>query len=158
VRGGLKVRAEADSATADPEVFAALGEVEIRGRPFRVREAGRLKHQVRLHLEGIDTLELAQELVGQELCGDPERFPPLNEGEYYWFQVLGLEVVLAADGTSLGRLEEIIPAGAHDVYVVRRGDREVLLPAVEEVIAEINLKEGVIKVNPPAGLLEIYAD
>ena len=60
MRGGLKVRAEADSATADPEVFAAIGEVEIRGQPFRVREAGRLKHQVILHLEGIDTLERAR--------------------------------------------------------------------------------------------------
>jgi 16S rRNA processing protein RimM len=62
-------------------------------------------------------------------------------------------VVNAADGALLGYLEEIIPTPAHDVYVVRQGGREVLLPAVEDVIVEINLKEGVLKASPPEGLL-----
>ena len=50
------------------------------------------------------------------------------------------------------------PTGAHDVYVVRQGKREVLLPAVEEVIQEIDLHEGFVKVRPPEGLLDLYAD
>jgi 16S rRNA processing protein RimM len=72
--------------------------------------------------------------------------------------VLGLPVVNAADGARLGHLDHIISTPGHDVYAVRQGEREVLLPAVEEVIVEINLEEGVIKVLPPEGLLETYAD
>jgi 16S rRNA processing protein RimM len=62
-------------------------------------------------------------------------------------------VINVADGTLLGYLDEIIPTPAHDVYVVRQGEREVLLPAVEDVIVEINMEAEVIKVAPPEGLL-----
>jgi 16S rRNA processing protein RimM len=85
--------------------------------------------------------------------GDRRRFPPLPPGEYYWFQVLGLPVVNVADGARLGYLDHIIPTPGHDVYVVVEGEREVLLPAVEDVIVEINLEAGVIRVSPPEGLL-----
>jgi 16S rRNA processing protein RimM len=153
IRGALKVRADADAATTDPEVFIALGEVWLGGSSYRVLAAERPKNQVILRLAGIDTRNQAEALVGQTLQGDRRRFPPLPDGEYYWFQVLGLPVVNVTDGALLGRLAEIIPTPAHDVYVVRQGEREVLLPAVEDVIVEINLKEGVIKTEPPEGLL-----
>ena len=70
---------------------------------------------------------------------------------------MGLPVLNAQDGALLGSLEEIIPTPGNDVYVVRQGERELLLPAVEEVVTEINLEEGWIKVAPPPGLLETYA-
>ena len=86
------------------------------------------------------------------------RFPTLPPGEFYWFQVLGLPVVNQADGALLGHLDHIISTPGHDVYVVRQGERELLLPAVEDVIVEINLEAGMIRVLPPLGLLEAYAD
>ncbi|MEJ2672598.1 MAG: ribosome maturation factor RimM [Deltaproteobacteria bacterium] len=153
IRGAVKVRADAEAATTDPEVFAALGEVWIGGQSFRVLEAGRHKSQVVLQLAEVDTRSRAETLVGLAVQGDRRRFPPLPEGEYYWFQVLGLPVVNVADGSLLGYLEEIIPTPAHDVYVVRAGEQEVLLPAVEEVIVEISLEEGLIRAAPLEGLL-----
>jgi len=153
IRGAVKVRADAEATTTDPEVFAALGEVWIGGQRYRVLEVGRLKTQVILWLAGVDTRNQAEALVGLAVEGDRVRFPALPEGEYYWFQVLGLPVINAADGALLGYLEEIIPTPGHDVYVVRQGEREVLLPAVEDVIIEINLEEGVLKASPPEGLL-----
>jgi len=157
LRGAVKVRADAHAATTDPQVFQALGEVEIGGRSYRILEASRLKGQVLLYLEGVATRNQAEALTGLELTGATGRFPRLPPGEFYWFQVLGLPVLHAGDGVLLGYLQEIIPTPGHDVYAVRRDDRELLLPAVEEVITEINLQEGWIKVNPPPGLLEAYA-
>ena len=158
IQGAVKVRADAEAATSDPEVFAALGEVWIGGRGYRVLKAGRHKNQVLLWLEGVDTRSRAEEMAGLKVLGDRRRFPRLPPGEYYWFQVLGLPVINAADGALLGHLDHIIATPGHDVYAVRQGEREVLLPAVEEVIVEINLEAGVIKVLPPPGLLETYAD
>lgn len=157
LRGALKVRADAATATTDPAVIAALGEVEVGGKRYRVIDASRQKTQVLLRLEGIATRDQAEALIGREVRGEVERFPQLPEGEYYWFQVLGLPVINDADGGLLGHLREIIATPAHDVYVVRRGEEELLLPAVEEVITEINLAEGWIKVLPPPGLIETYA-
>jgi 16S rRNA processing protein RimM len=154
LKGALKIRFDAASATTDPEVIEALGEVAVDGKPYPVLHAERLKNQVLLYLQGIDNRDQAEALVGRKVEAQRRRFPPLAEGEYYWFQVLGLEVINAASGGVIGRLTEIIPTPAHDVYAVRQGSREILLPAVEEVIVEINLEEGFIKVAPPPGLLE----
>jgi 16S rRNA processing protein RimM len=153
IRGAVKVRPDAEAATTDPEVFAALGEVWIGGQSYQVLQAERHKNQVLLFLGGVDTRSRAEALAELAVQGDRRRFPPLPPGEYYWFQVLGLPVVNAADGTLLGYLDHIIPTPGHDVYVVLLGEREVLLPAVEDVIVEINLEEGVIKASPPEGLL-----
>jgi 16S rRNA processing protein RimM len=158
IKGAVKVRADAEAATTDPEVFAALGQVWIGGQWYKVLEAERSKNQVRLWLDGVNTRDQAEKLMGQQVLGDRRRFPPLPPGEYYWFQVLGLPVVNTVDGTRLGYLDHIIPTPGHDVYVVVEGEREVLLPAVEDVIVEIDLKAGVIKASPPLGLLEVDAD
>jgi 16S rRNA processing protein RimM len=153
IKGAVKVRADAEAATTDPEVFAALGEVWIGGRGYQVLQAERHKNQVLLQLAGVVTRNQAEELAGLAVQGDRRRFPPLPPGEYYWFQVLGLPVINVADGARLGYLDHIIPTPGHDVYVVVEGEREVLLPAVEDVIVEINLEDGVIKASPPEGLL-----
>ena len=157
IRGAVKVRPDAAAATTDPEVFAALGEVVIGGQTFAILQADRLKNQVLLRLAGVDTRSRAEQLTGRQVLGDRRRFPPLPPGEYYWFQLLGLPVYDAGDGALLGRLQEILPTPGHDVYVVVQGQRELLLPAVAEVVVEINLEEGFLKVAPTPGLLENYA-
>jgi len=105
-----------------------------------------------LRLAEITSRTQAEALVGLMVKADRRRFPALPPGEFYWFEVLGLPVVDAEDGTHLGSLADIIPTPAHDVYVIRQGDRELLLPAVEEVITEINPQEGWIKARVPDGL------
>lgn len=155
--GAVKVRPDAAAATTDPEVFQALAEVVIGEQTYAVLQADRLKNQVLLRLAGVETRTQAEQLSGRQVLGDRRRFPPLPPGEYYWFQLLGLPVYDAGDGALLGRLKEILPTPGHDVYVVVQGQRELLLPAVADVVVEINLKEGFLKVAPPPGLLETYA-
>jgi 16S rRNA processing protein RimM len=155
--GAVKVRPDAAAATTDPEVFQALAEVVIGEQTYAVLQADRLKNQVLLRLAGVETRTQAEQLSGRQVLGDRRRFPPLPPGEYYWFQLLGLPVYDAGDGALLGRLQEILPTPGHDVYVVVQGQRELLLPAVAEVVVEINLEEGFLKVAPTPGLLESYA-
>lgn len=158
LKGMVRVGISGKSADLDPATFVALGEILIGSERFQVKKAVRGRGHILVRLAGIDSREQAETLVGREVQGEAHRFPELPPGEYYYFQVLGLPVIHAKDGTELGQLEEIWPTGAHDIYVVRRGEREVLLPAVEEVIQEIDLKTGCLKVWPPEGLLELYAD
>jgi len=81
-------------------------------------------------------------------------FPELPEEEFYFHDLIGLEVI-TDQGQRLGRLKEILVTGANDVYLVQKDDqKEILLPATEEVILDIDLDEGRILVHLLPGLID----
>jgi 16S rRNA processing protein RimM len=77
----------------------------------------------------------------------------LPQGSYYHFELLGMQVYLE-DGRSLGELQEILSTGSNDVYVVRSGGREHLIPATREVIREVDVSRKRMRIHPLEGLLE----
>jgi len=101
------------------------------------------------------TIEQAQDLVGRSLEVYCEDFQPLPEGEYYWFQVEGLQVFDEA-GRYYGTVNEIIVTGSNDVYVVKDGDKELLLPMIDSVVKSIDPKENKLIFHIIEGLLEDY--
>ena len=101
-----------------------------------------------LRCHEIGTAEQARRLVGAELCVPESRLPPTVSGEFYWYQLIGLEVV-NTEGQKLGTLEEIIETGSNDVYVVRQGREEILVPAIEEVVREVDLHRRLMTVDLP---------
>lgn len=81
-------------------------------------------------------------------------FPELPEDEYYLHDLVGMEVVTDT-GQSLGELKEILVTGANDVYLVQKDQgREILIPAIEEVVLEIDFDQGTILIRPLPGLLQ----
>jgi 16S rRNA processing protein RimM len=96
----------------------------------------------------IDTVEEARRLVGAELCVPESRLPPADSGEFYWYQLIGL-LVINTEGEELGTLEEIMETGSNDVYVVRRGTEEILVPAIEGVVVEVDLQRRLMIVDLP---------
>lgn len=106
-----------------------------------------------LALKEITTRNQVEQLVGYELFLDRMDFPELEKGTYYWHDLIGL-AVYAADEEYLGRVTSIIPTGGNDVYVVKNidPDQEILIPAIESVILEIDLNEKIMRVQLPDGL------
>ena len=90
-----------------------------------------------LALEGIDTRNQADELRGKLLEVPEAALPRLEEDEYFRFDIVGINVV-DANGTALGKVEEVLETGANDVYIVRDADSELLIPAIDSVIMEID--------------------
>lgn len=122
-----------------------LGEVPGSGRAFAV-EATRLHGKFLLaKLVGVTQREEAAALKGSLVVVPREALPELDEDEYYWTDLIGLEVV-NRQGVVLGRVKTLMETGANDVLVVR-GDRERLLPFIRQVILEVNLAAGVIRVD-----------
>ena len=107
-----------------------------------------------LDLEGLDNVEDAEPFRGAEVYIRRDDLDRDEEGAYYWFELVGLEVYLD-DGRHLGTLNGILPTGGNDVYVVRTGQREILIPATREVIEEIDLDCGRITVREMEGLLDL---
>lgn len=77
-----------------------------------------------------------------------------EEGEYFWFELIGLKV-FTGDDVFLGVVSQIIPSGNTEIYVVTNGDREILLPATREVITRIDLENGKMFVSAMEGLLDL---
>ncbi len=78
---------------------------------------------------------------------------PLDDGEYYVYQLIGLDT-RTEDGTLLGQITEVLETGANDVYVVEGTEYgEVLIPVTEETIREIDIDGGYVVVRLPDGLL-----
>ncbi|MDH3256831.1 MAG: ribosome maturation factor RimM [Nitrospinota bacterium] len=102
------------------------------------------------------TIEQAeQDLVGRSVEIYCEDFRSLPEGEYYWFQIEGLQV-FDEEGRYYGTVNEIIVTGSNDVYVVQDGDKELLLPMIDSVVKSIDLKENKLIFHIIEGLLEDY--
>lgn len=92
-------------------------------------------------LEGIASHEEAKALVGEEVQIPTSEAMPLDEGVYYWYQIIGLTAVLE-DGQEIGQVTDISRTGSNDIYVVRTpGGSELLVPAISD---------AVLKVDPPA--------
>jgi len=106
-----------------------------------------------LRLKGIERIEEAETLIGKEILIERKSLLKLEEGEYYWVDLLGMEVETEG-GKRIGKIRKIFPTGANDVYVVEGERREILLPATDEVIRSIDLKRGVMKVARMEGLWE----
>ncbi len=100
--------------------------------------------------KGLDTPEAVKFFKGWFLEVRYQDLVPLEEGEHYWFELIGLKV-FTKKGEFVGILEEIMATGAHDVYVIRDGDREVLVPSV--FTERIDTEEGVMVIDPVEGLI-----
>jgi 16S rRNA processing protein RimM len=104
-----------------------------------------------LQLGGIDDRDAAERLRGCFVWMPTDKMQKLPEGEYYWREIIGLQVLTEEDEI-LGRIEAVFPTGGNDVYVCRGGEREILLPAIGDVIRKIDTDRGVMVVRLLKGL------
>ena len=109
---------------------------------------------VLLKLEGVDTPEAAQALRGRVLWLDREE-DTLEEGQYYLQDLMGLSVKDADTGEVYGTLRDVTETGANDVYHVAFPDGRVqLVPAIPQVVLDIDLEGGVMLIRPLEGLFQ----
>ena len=104
-----------------------------------------------LELEGIPDVESAQALVGCKVFLPESMQEKLPEGEYYWREIIGLDVY-NEECKYIGRIESVFPTGSNDVYVCKGEEKEMLLPAIAEVIRQIDLNRRVMTVRLLEGL------
>lgn len=105
-----------------------------------------------LSFREIKGIEEAEELVGGDIFVEKAGLPPLPPGEYYWYELQGLKVK-TEKGSYLGKIIGVFGTGSNDVFVVQRGPKEILIPATQDVIVDVNLNERVLVIRPVEGLL-----
>jgi 16S rRNA processing protein RimM len=106
-----------------------------------------------LKLEGVDNRDQADRLRELHVMVAIEDAVPLEAGEYYLYQLIGLSVQ-TDKGEQLGQISDVLETGANDVYIVNSPQYgEILIPVTEETILEIDFDLGIATVSLPEGLL-----
>jgi 16S rRNA processing protein RimM len=148
---GLEGEILMDVLTDFPERLRSGKTVYVGDNHEPVRIASIRGHNVEkiIRFTGIETPEEAGKFRNKNLFVKAANLPELPEGEYYHHQLIGMNV-LDESGQSLGTLHSILETGANDVYLVKTPEgKELLLPAVEDVILEINPDRKEMRVRPP---------
>lgn len=151
---GLKGELKARPLTDFPERFAQGATVFIDGEQRTISKSRWRKDRVYLYLDGIAGRPAA-EALRDRLMEVPDGDRPRALGEHAWYidEIEGLRVE-TIDGEHLGAVSEVLQTGANDVYVVSRGGgREVLVPALRDVVREVDTAAGRMLVDLPDGLL-----
>jgi 16S rRNA processing protein RimM len=139
-----------------PERFAPGARVFVDHPPTET-EIVRARYDTRtvtLALRSIGSRDEVERLRDSWVLVHESDAHPLPEGQYYWHQLIGLHV-RSDSGDEIGVLQDILETGSNDVYVVKRGDRETLLPATPEVILDVDTARGVMTVHLLPGLDEL---
>ncbi len=148
VRGEVRIEHFAQS----PDRFAPGTLVFAGETPLTVERSRPHKGYVVAKLRGISDRGRADSLRGAELTVEAAALPPTPDDSYYQFQLIGL-TVFTTRTENLGKVSQVLDTGANDVYVIDHADgRQILLPAVKEVVLEVDLARGLMVVDPPSEL------
>lgn len=156
VRGQIKVEPLTDDITRFKKMKHVFIEEAGNYVKYEIEAKSIAPSYVLLKLEGVDTPEKAERLRSKYLWMPREEGRVLEEGEYYWADLMGVDVVFSDNGKKLGVLDSIIETVSNDVYVVKTGNADVLIPALKQYVT-IDIEKNTIFVNR-TGLEEILPD
>ena len=150
---GLKGDVSVEVLSDAPKRFAAGSVLRLMGKPTCVERSRKYKRGLLLKLDAADDRTQADALRGEDLTVLPEQVEPLPDGLYYHFQIIGMHVRTEI-GERLGVVSEIISTGSNDVYVIHEQERrDILIPALPDVVLEVDLDAGLMVVSLPDGLV-----
>lgn len=156
---GLRGEVKVFPTTDEPARFLDLEKVILdtgrEERTLKIRSVKFFKKFVILGFEGMDRIEDVEKLKGSELMIGREDAIPLEEGEYFIPDLIGLKVV-TDDGRELGVIKDVIETGANNVYDVQDDNgKRILIPAIPQCILDVRLEEGDMTVHLLPGLEDL---
>ena len=148
--GQFKVAVETDF----PQRYTSSSKVYINQQSATIDSVRWHKGNAIIKLNSVNSVEDAEKLQGKLVEIHHDQLQPLPEGQYYHFQLIGLEV-RTTQGDVLGRITEVLPKPSNDIYIVNGSKGEILVPAIEDVVKSIDLSRGRIVIEPIKGLLSL---
>ncbi len=141
IKGEIKVLPYVSYMEKVKTIYIAKKKIEVEKIRFQ-------KNVAIIKIKGIDDINLVEEYIGQTVEMEDEDAPKLPKGTYYIKDLIGIDVV-TEEGELLGKLDDVITTGANDVYQVGK----ILLPAIKEVIKDVDLENKKMIVHIIKGLI-----
>lgn len=151
IAGDVKALYFTDSA----DFFKEIDKVYLKdGTSLSLKYSKQHKGALIMHFDTVDSIDDAEALRGQDLYVPRDTAPQPGEGRYYITDILGL-TAKTEDGAVLGKISDVFSTGSNDVYAIKREKgRDILIPAIDEVVLSIDLEEKTILINPIEGLID----
>ena len=150
---GLKGEVKVIPWCDDVSTFKTLSSVLTKNAELKIENVKFFKNTVIIKFCGIDSIEQAEKMRNEILYVKRSMLGELNNNSYYICDIIGLKVY--ENDICIGVIEDCFPTGSNDVYVVKGSTgKEMYLPAIKEVVREIDVAAGVVKVTVPPGLLD----
>ncbi len=154
---GIKGMVKVKPFTDDIKRFDYLEKIYIEKnntqKEYEIEEVKYHKDMVLIKFKGIDTVEQAELLRNAYLTISRDSVEKLEEGRYYIVDMLGLEVY-TDEQVLLGTLDDIFNTGSNDIYVVKdKQGKQILLPAIQDVIKQIDMENRKMIVHLLPGLV-----
>jgi len=154
LKGAIRFRPDNPASDTLEQVARVFLESAGQAREFRLTGMTRLNATtLRITLEGVADVNAAESLKGALVMLATEDVPATKPGEFYYYEAIGCEVFLT-DGSRIGMIEEIFSTGAHDIWVVRDSEREVLVPVIEDVVKAMDFAARRVTIEAIPGLLD----
>lgn len=151
VKGEVKIMSDSDFLE---DRFISGETVEIKGETYTIKSYRKHKNFHLLTFEGVsnmnDILHLKGETVFIEENADDLT---LDEYEFHVKDIIGLKVINLDDNQTLGTIKDVMFTGANDVWVIE-GEKEYLIPYIEQVVQTVDLDQGIVEITPLEGLLD----
>ncbi|HJG17015.1 ribosome maturation factor RimM [Limosilactobacillus vaginalis] len=154
IRGEVRVIPTTDFVDERFAKDAKLYLANQQGEPLELTIESSRPHKgsILVKFVGYDNINDVENFRNRELRVSEEDQQPLEEGSYYYHQIIGLTVT-TIDGRELGKIKEILSPGANDVWVVQRPHQaDLLLPKIDDVVKKVDLDNGVVEVELLEGL------
>jgi 16S rRNA processing protein RimM len=153
-RGELRLKFYDNSLIEPSELRTVFVGKEGALKEYRVESSTPRGRAYHIKLAGVDSLAQADRLAGLEIFVPEESLRRSEEDQYYLFELRGCSV-LNLEGEVIGKVVEVLSIPANDVLVVDAEEKEILIPFHESICKEIDLAKKEIRIDPPAGLLDI---
>ncbi len=152
---GIKGCLKCMPLTDDPDRFEELEYVytEKDNTRRKIMDVWFRKDMVYLMLENINDMNAAESFKDTYISIYEDQLRELPQDSYYLFDLEGMEV-FSSEGEHLGKIDIVYQTGANDVYEVINGNKSFLIPAVKEVVKEVDIKNKKMVINIIEGLLE----
>ena len=156
---GLKGEVRVKSFAGDPSRFKKVGKVYLKKghgelKPYNVESCVIRKNMPVVKLEFVDDRDAAERLRGSEIYMDEAELEELPEDEFYVKDLIGLKAIDFDSGEEIGEVVNVLTDRPQDIYVIKRPEgEEIMVPAVDAFIKEIDLKAGFVAIRPIEGLV-----
>ncbi len=146
IKGWLKLQTFTESPDSLDEYASWLLKGPAGWEQFELEEFAVNVKGVFAKLKGCDDRTAAERLIRREIGIPREALSDANEGEVFWIDLIGCDVVDTL-GRRLGKIETLIETGANDVLVVKLGDEEMLIPFIDDVIVKVDREARLVTAN-----------